>query len=110
MNMHTTLTEAGFRWIEFPFSRKGQNPFQELGTIFSLMRLYRQEKPDFVHHFTIKCVLYGSLAAKWVGVRRIINSITGLGYLFIGSIRLRHKILRPFILVAVPVCVDDPPG
>jgi glycosyltransferase involved in cell wall biosynthesis len=91
------LTKAGFRWVAFPFSRKGWNPFQELATIMRLVNLYRLEKPDFVHHFTIKCVLYGSIAAKWVGIRRVINSITGLGYLFIGN-SLGHKILRPIIL------------
>jgi len=92
------LTAAGFRWVEFPFSRKGQNPFQELVTISQLIKLYRQEMPDFVQHFTIKCVLYGSLAARIVGIRRVINSITGLGYIFIGS-SLAVRMIRPLILM-----------
>jgi glycosyltransferase involved in cell wall biosynthesis len=91
------LVEAGFRWIEFPFSRKGSNPFREANTIFRLARLYRTENPDFVHHFTVKCVLYGSLAAKWSGVRRIINAITGLGYVFIGN-TFSQQLLKPIIL------------
>jgi len=92
------LSAAGFRWIEFPFSRKGQNPFQELITIRNLARIYQAEKPDFVHHFTVKCVVYGSLAAKWSGVPRIINAITGLGYVFIGN-NVAQKLLRPVILL-----------
>jgi glycosyltransferase involved in cell wall biosynthesis len=92
------LTEAGFRWIEFPFSRKGSNPFQEMVTILRLAKVYRAEKPDFVHHFTVKCVVYGSLAAKWAGVQNIINAITGLGYVFIGN-SLSQKLLRPMIMV-----------
>ncbi len=92
------LISAGFRWVDFSFSRKGQNPFQEIFTIARLVTLYRQEKPDFAHHFTIKCVLYGSLAAHVVGIRRIINSITGLGYLFIGN-SLGQKLIRPLILL-----------
>lgn len=92
------LISAGFRWIEFPFSRKGRNPFQEIFTISRLITLYRRELPDFVHHFTIKCVLYGSLAARMAGIRRVINSITGLGYLFIGN-SLGQKIIRPLILL-----------
>jgi glycosyltransferase involved in cell wall biosynthesis len=90
------LVEAGFRWIEFPFSRKGQNPLKEILTIFRLAQVYRSEKPDFVHHFTIKCVVYGSLAAKWCGIHRIINAITGLGYVFIGN-NSGQKLLRPLI-------------
>ncbi len=79
------LEEAGFRWISFPLSRRGTNPLAELATIWRLRNLYRVEKPDIVHHFTIKCVLYGSLAAHVAGVRirRTINAITGLGFVFI---------------------------
>jgi glycosyltransferase involved in cell wall biosynthesis len=80
------LEEAGFRWISFPLSRRGTNPLEELATVWRLRNLYRVEKPDIVHHFTIKCVLYGSLAAHAAGIRirRIINAITGLGFVFIG--------------------------
>ena len=83
------LEEAGFRWISFPLSRRGTNPLAELATIWRLRNLYRMEKPDIVHHFTIKCVLYGSLAARLAGMRSrtrksaVINAITGLGFVFI---------------------------
>jgi glycosyltransferase involved in cell wall biosynthesis len=83
------LEEAGFRWLSFPLSRRGTNPLAELATIWRLRNLYRLEKPDIVHHFTIKCVLYGSLAARLAGVRirksAVINAITGLGFVFIGQ-------------------------
>ena len=78
------LEEAGFRWIPFPLSRQGTNPMGELLTIWRLRNLYQMEKPDVVHHFTIKCVLYGSLAAHTSGIHSIINAITGLGFVFIG--------------------------
>jgi glycosyltransferase involved in cell wall biosynthesis len=91
------LCQAGFHWVEFPFSRKGQNPLQEIKTISRLTRLYREEKPDFVQHFTIKCVLYGSLAARQTGIHRVINSITGLGYVFLAN-NLKARLIRPVIL------------
>jgi glycosyltransferase involved in cell wall biosynthesis len=78
------LQEMGFHWVEFEMSRRGMNPLVELNSLFRLTRLYRSEKPDIVHHFTVKCVLYGSLAAQMAGVKGIINAITGLGYVFIG--------------------------
>ncbi len=89
------IREAGFRWLSFPFSRRGTNPLTELGTFFKLIRLYRGERPEIVHHFTIKCVLYGSLAAKLAGVRSIVNSITGLGYVFINQGDASGLLLRP---------------
>lgn len=77
------LQANGFQWIPFPLSRQGINPFNELQTIWRLLRLYQRVKPDVVHHFTIKPVIYGSLAAHLLRIPGIINSITGLGHLFI---------------------------
>jgi len=56
---------AGFRsgW------RAADESPAELWTILRLVRLYRRERPELVHHFTIKCVLYGSLAGRWTRVR-----------------------------------------
>ena len=79
------LQENGFQWISFPFSRQGINPFYEIWTLWQLIRIYHKVRPDIVHHFTIKPVIYGSLAAHLLRIRRIINSITGLGHLFIDS-------------------------
>ncbi len=79
------LREAGFRHIFFNFSRKGTDPVEEGKTIRRLKRIYTEEKPDLVHHFTIKCVIYGSLAAKAAGIRPVVNSITGLGYMFLSG-------------------------
>ena len=90
------LIEMGFRWVEFPLSRQGMNPFRELGAVFQLYRFYRQEKPALVHHFTVKCVLYGSLAAHLASVQAIINSITGLGYLFLPGGTFKNT-LRVFV-------------
>lgn len=77
------LEESGFQWVSLPLSRQGTNPFHELWTLWKLIRLYNRLEPDIVHHFTIKPVLYGSIAAHVLRIRGIINSITGLGHLFI---------------------------
>ncbi|MBI9043079.1 MAG: glycosyltransferase family 4 protein [Anaerolineaceae bacterium] len=88
--------EAGFRWIPFEFQRKGINPFIEIITIFRLWKLYRNEKPEFVHHFTIKCVLYGSIAAHFSGIKKIINAITGVGYVFTQN-DFKARVIRFFV-------------
>lgn len=76
------LQELGYRWLSFPMQRDGMNPWIEMGTIARLVRLYLAEKPDLAHHFTVKCVLYGSLACSLTGIRRVVNSVTGLGYVY----------------------------
>ena len=91
------LKEAGFRHIEFNFSRKGINPAREVETIRRIKEIYAEEQPDLVHHFTIKCVIYGSLAAKDLGIRSIVNSITGLGYMFLSEkphVRILRRVVK----------------
>jgi glycosyltransferase involved in cell wall biosynthesis len=79
------LQGDGFQWIPFPLSRQGINPIKEIWTLWKLSQIYHEIDPDIVHHFTIKPVIYGSLAAHFLRIPGIINSITGLGHLFIDS-------------------------
>jgi glycosyltransferase involved in cell wall biosynthesis len=76
------MRAMGFRWLPFSLGRKSLNPLPEIQAVMRLLRLYKQEKPDLVHHFTIKCVLYGSLVCHLLGIRCVVNSVTGLGYVF----------------------------
>lgn len=76
------LIEKGFHWIKLDLKRSNLNPFKEISTILNLVRFYRRERPDLVNHFTVKCVLYGSMAAYFSNSPTTINSITGLGYAF----------------------------
>jgi glycosyltransferase involved in cell wall biosynthesis len=69
--------------LKIPLSRRGIFPISEIRTYLSLKRIYRQEQPELVHHHTIKPNIYGSFAARSCGVRSVVNSITGLGYIFL---------------------------
>jgi len=84
----TELQKTGATVRTIELNRRIGNPFSELKTILELARIYREEKPDLCHHFTIKCILYGSLVARLLGVRAKVNSFTGLGYLFTNSRRV----------------------
>jgi glycosyltransferase involved in cell wall biosynthesis len=88
------LQELGFRWVCFPMVRSGLNPLVEISTIVRLLKLFRKEKPVLVHNFTVKCVLYGSLACRLLGIRAVVNSVTGLGYVFMEGGRTRRWIRR----------------
>ena len=76
------LEQKGFRSTNLRMSQRGLTPLGELSTVRRIYSFYRRHKPDVVHHFTPKGVIYGSLAAKSAGVKRIVNTITGLGYVF----------------------------
>jgi glycosyltransferase involved in cell wall biosynthesis len=76
------LREAGYRWRPFELSPGGLEPLREAGTVLRLRRLYREEQPRLVHHFTIKCVLYGTLASRGLDGVGVVNAVTGLGHVF----------------------------
>lgn len=90
------LVEQGFRWRTLPMERRSLNPLSELSTIHALTKIYREEKPDLVHHFTIKPVVYGSIAARLAGVPYRINAVTGLGHVFIDRGWL-VSLIRPLV-------------
>jgi glycosyltransferase involved in cell wall biosynthesis len=97
-NFAPRLRDLGFRLIPFPISRRGLNPLVELSTLAGLVKLYHKEKPDLVHQFTLKCVLYGSFACFFAGVRAVINSVEGLGHVFTEGAGKRTW-LRGFVIL-----------
>ncbi len=99
------LEKEGFRWKPLKMSRRGLNPFAEFATLLNFISHYRSEQPDLVHHFTIKPVLYGSLAARILGIPAVVNAVTGLGYIFVNPGRLAaflRVLVKPFYRIALP--------
>ncbi len=66
------------------FPRTVHNPIHEWQTVRRLTELYQQIEPDVIHHFSAKAVLLGSAAAARLNARRVVNTFTGLGSLFLG--------------------------
>jgi glycosyltransferase involved in cell wall biosynthesis len=98
------LAAAGFEWRELRISRRGLNPLREFVSILQFRSLYQRERPDLVHHFTLKPVLYGSIAARWSGAPAVVNSVTGLGYLFINPSKTAtylRMLVRPLFRLAL---------
>lgn len=85
------IVSAGFDWHPMPFDPGGKNPLHDLRTLLALVRLFRRLQPAIVHNVTVKPVLYGTLAARIAGVPRVVNAISGLGYLFTGRRRWRAR-------------------
>jgi glycosyltransferase involved in cell wall biosynthesis len=83
----------GFRPIPLRLRRRRSNPWNEVASIIELVRLYRQERPDIVHHVAMKPVIYGSLAALLARVPFIVNALAGFGYIFT-STQVRARLLR----------------
>jgi glycosyltransferase involved in cell wall biosynthesis len=92
------LGELGCRVIVAPLARRSINPVVEARFLVWLARLLRYENPNIVHNFTLKCVLWGSIAALAAKVSVRVNELTGLGFVFTSN-SFKAKALRSIVHV-----------
>ena len=78
------IVAEGVSFREMPIENKGKNPLSELKTLFAFRRVYKELKPEIALQYTIKPNLYGSLAARTLGLP-VINNVTGLGEAFVSG-------------------------
>lgn len=91
------ILKAGLQLEPLKFSRSHGKPWQDLMTIFSINRIYRQYQPDLIHQVSLKPVLYGSIAAIFSRPRVMVNALTGLGFVFSSS-QKKAKLLQFMII------------
>lgn len=83
-------------WREWRLERRSINPVSELKALLSLHTIIKEYRPDLLHSYTVKPVIYGTLASRLLGVPVVINSVTGLGHLFLSN-RLAIRFLRRMV-------------
>ena len=81
----TAIEAEGFVPHELSWSRGSLSPLGSLKAVFELRRLLRELKPDILHNVSLKPVLLGSTASLGLSAIAVVNSLTGLGTLFIGE-------------------------
>ncbi|NQV23243.1 MAG: glycosyltransferase family 4 protein [Rhodopirellula sp.] len=79
------IRAAGVTWHDWNLTRRSINPLSELDAMRSLDAVYRKIKPDLVHHFTVKPVLYGTTVARMRKIPAVVNSVTGLPYFLLSQ-------------------------
>lgn len=76
------LIDLGYHVHSVPMQRVGTNPVADIETLIAVFRLLRKIKPTYMLSYTIKPVIYGTLAASLARVPNRYALITGLGYAF----------------------------
>ena len=99
------LRALGLRWEPVPMDRRSLNPLREARLLAWLVALFRRERPALVHGFTIKCAVYGSLAARVAGVPARVNAVAGMGYVFTSN-DTKAQILRPLVRALMHAALD----
>ncbi len=87
------LEGLGINTHPIVISRGGISLLEEFRSIYSLYVLVKNVNPDLAHLVTIKPVMYGGLVARLLCVRRVVASISGLGFVFIDQ-SLKAKVIR----------------
>lgn len=86
--------------VDISLQRNGMNPQRDISDAWALVRTLQRLQPDVVLAYFVKPVIYGMLAAWWVGVPRRIAMVEGLGYAFTAQtqsvlwVALRRRALR----------------
>jgi N,N'-diacetylbacillosaminyl-diphospho-undecaprenol alpha-1,3-N-acetylgalactosaminyltransferase len=87
------LQSLGCKVILLPMARF-INPIADIRMIFSMYKIFRFEKFDIVHNMTIKPNIFGSIAARMAGTKRVVCLISGTGFAFTETDRLLARILQ----------------
>ena len=82
LSVENHFKEKGVSYFDIQLKRTGLNPVQDLSLIFRLCLLYIRTKPDYLFLYTVKPVIYGSIAAYFSPGCRVFSMITGLGMVF----------------------------
>jgi len=90
------LRRLGLEVHPWKLRRGSTSLVSEAAALFDLWKIYRRVRPDIGHHVAIKPVLYGSLAARFSGTRKVVNALGGMGALF--SEESRGSLLRSAVL------------
>lgn len=99
------LRDLGLHWQALPMDRRSLNPLREFILLWHLQRLFRREQPALVHSFTIKCAVYGSLAARMARVPARVSAVAGMGYIF-ASNAPKARLLRPLVRLLMRASLD----
>lgn len=65
-----------------PMQRSGMSIAGDLRLVWEYCKLFKRLRVDILFSYTIKPVIFGSIAGKLAGVPKMVSMITGLGYAF----------------------------
>ena len=101
------IRATGLAHHALPLQQHGTAPLNELRALRSILALYRELRPDLAHHITVKALLYGGLAARLSDVPALVNTVSGLGYVF-STDDLRARSLRGAVSLGYRLLLRHP--
>src|SRR6478736_626394 len=97
----------GFTPHALSWQRGSLSPTHSLAGVAELRKLLREFKPDILHNISLKPVLLGSIASLGLSSIAVVNSLTGLGTLFVSNHR-KSEFTRPLVIAALKALLKRP--
>ena len=88
------IESMGVKYICLKMNKTSISVLHDIKYCLSLRKIIKSEKIDMTFAFTIKPVVYGSIAAKTCGLKNIYSMIAGLGRLFGEKRGIKTTIVR----------------
>jgi len=101
---HAIETE-GFIAHPLDWRRGSLNPFGNLGSVLQLRRLLSGVRPHILHNIAMKPVLLGSFAASGLQRIAIVNSLAGLGSIYLAR-SATGKLMKAGFVAALGRLID----
>lgn len=79
------FSEQGILYKSVYVKRNGLSPIADLRTILELIKIFKEIRPDKIFSYQAKTIIYGSVAARLVGIKEYYSLIAGLGSVFRGQ-------------------------
>ncbi len=86
------MLNPSWRLFQIDANPNGVNPVGDWKYLRQLRHIYKAERPDMIFHYTVKPNIYGTIAARSLGIKNV-AMVAGLGYLFSGN-SLKKRIGR----------------
>jgi glycosyltransferase involved in cell wall biosynthesis len=97
----------GFTPHALSWQRGSLSLTHSLAGVAELRKLLREFKPDILHNISLKPVLLGSIASLGLSSIAVVNSLTGLGTLFVSNHR-KSEFTRPLVIAALKALLKRP--
>jgi len=108
LNSGKSAIEAeGFTPHALSWQRGSLSPTHSIAGVSELRKLLRELDPGILHNISLKPVLLGSIASLGLSSIAVVNSVTGLGTLFVGNHR-KSELTRPLVIAALKALLKRP--
>jgi glycosyltransferase involved in cell wall biosynthesis len=101
------IEAEGFTSHSLSWQRGSLSPTHSIAGVAELRKLLHALRPDIVHNISLKPVLLGGIASLGLSSIAVVNSLTGLGTLFVGNHR-KSELTRPLVVAALKALLKRP--